>query len=113
MLNFWATWCEPCRIEMPEIQRAHERYGDRVAVVGVNVREPADLVRTFVEFSGYTWTFVLDPGSDVAELYRLRPIPTSFFIDASGVIRHIEYGIMTETAIRAVFDRLLQQTDAG
>src|SRR5690606_12601177 len=113
MLNFWATWCEPCRVEMPEIQRAHEHYGERVAMIGVNVREPGDLVRTFVEAHGYTWRFVLDPQSVVAERYRLRPIPTSFFIDGSGVIRHIEYGIMTEAAIRAVFDRLLQRTDAG
>ncbi|MFO7246368.1 MAG: TlpA disulfide reductase family protein [Thermaerobacter sp.] len=113
LLNFWATWCEPCRIEMPEIQRFHQRYGDRVAVVGINVREPRDLVQTYVEANGFTWTFVLDPGSRVADLYRLRPIPTSFFVDGSGVIRHIEYGILTEAAIRAVFDRLLRQQDAG
>jgi len=70
-------------------------------------------VQTYVEANGFTWTFVLDPGSRVADLYRLRPIPTSFFVDGSGVIRHIEYGILTEAAIRAVFDRLLRQQDAG
>ena len=110
LLNFWATWCEPCRVEMPALQRVHEAYGDRVAIVGVNLQEPADVVRTFVEGYGYTWTFVLDPDFSIADRYRIRPIPTSVFIDADGVIRHIEYGALSESTIRGIFDRLLART---
>ena len=85
-LNFWATWCSPCRDEMPDMQKLQQTLGDSILIVGIDMGESADTVREFVQDSGYTWTFVLDPDGEVSNTYNVSVIPTSLFIDAQGVI---------------------------
>jgi thiol-disulfide isomerase/thioredoxin len=99
-INFWATWCPPCRAEMPEIEAVYQEYKDKgVVVIGVDILEPEDVVRQFVEQGGYSWTFVLDISGEVAANYRITAIPTSFFIDREGIIQAVNIGAMTKRAI--------------
>ncbi len=99
MINFWATWCPPCKAEMPHIQRVHERFGDRVVILGVDLAEPEHIVRQYVEEHGYTWRFALDTDGTVSDRYLVRYIPTTFFVDPNGIIRRIYTGPMTENEI--------------
>ena len=101
-LNFWATWCSPCRAEMPDIEALHRKYRDRgVVVLGVDLRESESTVRTYLERGGYTWTFLIDTTGRVASAYRVSAIPTSFFIDREGVIRAVVIGGMTASTMEA------------
>ena len=101
-LNFWATWCPPCRAEMPDIEALHRQYRDQgVVVLGVDLREGEGTVRTYVEGGGYTWTFLLDKTGQVGTQYRVSAIPTSYFIDSEGIIRAVAIGGMTRQTMEA------------
>ena len=96
-VNFWATWCPPCRAEMPEMEAVYQEYKNKdVVVIGVNVLESEDDVRQFVEQGGYSWTFLLDVSGEVAANYEVVSIPASFFIDREGIIQAVNIGSMTE-----------------
>lgn len=84
-LNFWATWCEPCRIEMPDIQRLHEEQ-QNVQVLAVNMQEERGKVINFLFTNAYTFPALLDPQRETATDYLVRGIPTTYFIDENGVI---------------------------
>jgi peroxiredoxin len=97
MINLWATWCAPCRIEMPHIQDRFERYADEgFVVLAVDFDEPAEIVAEFRDELGLTFDLLLDPGAEVQELYRNRSYPSTFFVDANGVIQVQHIGVMTE-----------------
>jgi len=97
MINLWATWCAPCRIEMPHIQDRFERYaGEGFLVLAVDFDEPAGIVADFRDELGLTFDILLDPGAEVQELYRNRNYPSTFFIDENGVIQVQHIGLMTE-----------------
>lgn len=97
MINLWATWCAPCRIEMPHIQDRFERYaGEGFLVLAVDFDEPADIVADFRDELGLTFDILLDPGAEVQKLYRNRNYPSTFFVDADGVIQVQHIGLMTE-----------------
>ncbi len=99
-INFWATWCPPCRAEMPEIEAVYQEYKDKgVVVIGVDILEPEDVVRQFVEQGGYNWIFVLDATGAVSDDYKITAIPTSFFIDREGIIQVVKIGAMTKRAM--------------
>ncbi|MGG6431955.1 TlpA family protein disulfide reductase [Anoxybacillus sp. D401a] len=95
VLNFWASWCPPCRAEMPEMQRFHEQYGQHVAIVAVNLtnkEKSRDAVETFVHEKGVTFDIVLDEQGTVGKMYQVITIPTSYVIDEKGVIRSKHVG---------------------
>ena len=89
VLNFWATWCPPCRAEMPELQHVWEERGEGrdLIVLAVDVEEGAEAVAEFVENFGLTFPVVIDADGSVADHYRLPGLPSTFFIDAQGVLR--------------------------
>ena len=108
VLNFWATWCPPCRAEMPEIEAIHQQYKDKgVTVIGIDIRETVAEVRDFIEDGGLSWTFVIDRTGAVAAGYAVSAIPTSFFIDAAGIVRAIEVGAMTKGGMESRLARAL------
>ncbi len=108
-LNFWATWCPPCRAEMPEIEAVYQEYKDKgVVVIGVDILEPEDVVRQYVQQGGYSWTFVLDTSGEVAVNYEVSAIPTSFFIDREGIIQAVNIGAMTKRAIENKLDETIR-----
>ncbi|RME43798.1 MAG: TlpA family protein disulfide reductase [Chloroflexi bacterium] len=103
VLNFWATWCPPCRAELPHFQAAHQAYGDQVAILAVDEREDPQQVAGFAQRLGLTFPIPLDTDGRVGVLYRVRAFPTTYFIDADGVIRRVIRG----TTTRAVLDSTL------
>lgn len=87
VLNFWASWCPPCRAEMPDLERLYQTYRtDNLVVIGVNLQESPVTVRSFVEREGLGFPIVLDRDGSVTNLYRIIPLPTTFFIDPDGII---------------------------
>jgi cytochrome c biogenesis protein CcmG/thiol:disulfide interchange protein DsbE len=99
VLNFWATWCPPCRSEMPELQAASQRLAGQIAVVGVDQAETPAQVQAFTTQSDITYPIPLDQDAEVSRLYRVRSLPTTFFIDRSGVIRQMQIGPVTEATL--------------
>ncbi|MEX0788182.1 MAG: TlpA disulfide reductase family protein [Anaerolineales bacterium] len=100
VLNFWATWCEPCRSEMPMLQARYERDRERgLLVLGVDFDEAAEAVRAFGRELGITFPLLLDPGAEAQRLYRIRGYPSTFVIDREGllVVEHI--GLLTESRL--------------
>jgi thiol-disulfide isomerase/thioredoxin len=93
-INFWGTWCPPCRAEMPEMQKLYNDLKGEVEFIGVSAgpRDSPDLVKNFVKQYNYTWTFIHDPNSESLLTYRVGGIPSSYFIDKDGVIRGIHVG---------------------
>ncbi|MDV7764880.1 TlpA disulfide reductase family protein [Peribacillus sp. CSMR9] len=90
MLNFWATWCPPCKKEMPDMEKYTQQAGDDVVVLAVNI-DPENDVQSFVEDNGITFTIPLDSQSaknPVNERYKILSIPTTYFIDKEGIIRN-------------------------
>ena len=90
MLNFWATWCPPCKKEMPDMEKYTQQAGDDVVVLAVNI-DPENDVQAFVEDNGITFTIPLDSQSaknPVNERYKILSIPTTYFIDKQGIIRN-------------------------
>ncbi len=106
LLNFWAAWCPPCRKEMPDLQNFHERYGEKVVLLGVNWGEDANTVKEFLARYGVKYLNLLDERGTAFVLYRLTGIPTSFFIDREGFIRGIWLGPLKVEEIAGIFERL-------
>ncbi len=96
LINYWATWCLPCRAEMPLLQQYAERYGDDLVVLAINNGEPADEVEAFIRELDLTLPVLLDPEETVTQLYRIRGFPTTLFIDRDGKIRYQHIGILNE-----------------
>ena len=102
VINFWATWCGPCRIEMPALEARFKEYeASGLKILAVDFDESDEKVRKFGDELGLTFTILLDPGANVQKLYRIRADPTSFFIDREGVIQVQHFGAMTEEQLDA------------
>ncbi len=108
VVNFWATWCGPCEREIPTLQAAAERYGDRVQIVGVDQGEPPAEVQLFVEQYGMTFPIPLDAGGAVVHAFNVQGLPTTFFIDGEGVIRKIWPGEMNSVTLTEGIQELLE-----
>lgn len=93
---FWATWCTPCQQEAPDIRAAfHEHRGDDLAVLAIDLWEPATAVRAYARAHDLDYTIGLDPAAAVMDLYRARGLPSHFFLDGDGVIRARYSGQLT------------------
>lgn len=111
LVNFWATWCAPCRLEMPMLQRMHERHEPRgFALVGFSVdRGGADGVRDFLREYGVTYPVAV-VGREVEEAFGgIRGYPTSFLIDRSGVVRNVVIGPLAPATLELAVRRLLDE----
>lgn len=93
-INFWATWCPPCRLEMPTMEEAYREHRSRgLEILAISIDTgPKDVIRNFMQQYGLTFPVLLDPEGEVMHLYRLFSIPASFLIDKEGVIRFKELG---------------------
>lgn len=104
MLNFWATWCEPCRKEMPDMQRQYEIYKDQgIEIVAVNIAESNLAAQRFAERYELHFPIVMDRDRTVTRQYNVGQLPSSFFIDENGVVVEHVVGMMSADQIR---DRL-------
>lgn len=107
VINFWATWCVPCRVEMPELQALHEAQPD-VRVLAVNLGEPLDLIVDWVTHFGLTFDIVLDAEQTIAANYRLRGQPSTYIVSPEGTITAIFYGPTTQQALEAALEPFLR-----
>ncbi len=109
VMDFWATWCGPCRVVMPSLQELHETHGDRVTVVGINVWESGDPA-AFMEENGYTYTMVLN-GDEVASEYMVESIPTFYVIAPDGTVAFHAVGAdpANDEALRETVGTLLEE----
>lgn len=99
-MNFWATWCPPCRAEMPEIEAAYRKYQkDGLVVLGIDARENDETVKQFVEAGSFSWTMLMDFRGEQISNYGVIAFPTSFFIDRQGFIRATQVGGMDKRGI--------------
>ncbi len=94
LLNFWATWCPPCRKEVPDLQKFHEQYGDKITLLGINFGEEAQDVRAFMKRYAATYPTLMDANGKVFVLYQLTGLPTSFWVDQQGIVRGMWLGAM-------------------
>ncbi len=116
MLNFWATWCPPCRAEMPAMERLYREYASRgFAIVAIDYREGPDLVQPFVEELGLTFPIALDRDGKVTDAkYPTGGLPTTYILDRQGrvVARRIGFADWDSAAARALVETLLAEPAA-
>lgn len=94
LVNLWASWCGPCRAEMPAMQRLHEAYGDDFVILAVNMtaQDSQTAALAFAAEYGLTFPILFDPSGEVGRLYENRALPSSYFVDRDGVIREVVIG---------------------
>ena len=108
ILNFWATWCPPCRTEMPDLEAVwRERGKDGLVIVGVDLGESPSSVQSFVTRVGVTYPIALDIDQRVGVLYATNSLPTTYFIDASGTIQDRYTGGMNKRVMTSKLAPLL------
>ncbi|MBN1286956.1 MAG: redoxin domain-containing protein [Anaerolineae bacterium] len=101
LLNFWATWCEPCRVEMPEFQQAAVDYRDKLVVLPVNLEETPEAIIAFAEKEGLRLGFVLDQAHRVSDLYKVVAQPTTYLIAPDGTVTVKHAGPLTLEQLEA------------
>jgi peroxiredoxin len=103
MVNFWATWCPPCRAEMPDMQKLYEDNGYTILALNMTSTETnVEDVGEFVDELGLTFPILMDETADVMENYSIQVYPTSYLIDSSGRVQRVILGAMN-------YDQMLQQ----
>ena len=101
LVNFWATWCLPCRVEMPLLAQAPARYGADLVVLAVDVQESLQAAASYATASGLALPMLADTDGTVAALYRVRALPTTFVVDRSGVVVRSHRGAITSAQVLA------------
>jgi peroxiredoxin len=106
VLNFWATWCAPCVMEMVFFQEIQDLYPDQVLVLAINQEEKLEVVSEFIKDMGFNLEILLDQSGDITKLYQVLALPSTFFIDQQGVVRYHHMGSLS----REQLDVYLAQT---
>jgi cytochrome c biogenesis protein CcmG/thiol:disulfide interchange protein DsbE len=100
LLNFWATWCGPCRLEMPLFEQySQDLVNDGLIILAINLQEAIPVVQDYVEELGLTFPVLLDSDGKVSQQYRIIGYPSSILIDRTGQIQVIHIGIITEAQL--------------
>ena len=110
ILNFWATWCVPCREEMPLLQTAYERYKENalaVLAISQDTKGSQKTVREYVANAALTFQVLLDPDGTVAGQYHVLLLPSTVFVNAQGVITGIHHGLVTAKQLEQYLTALL------
>ncbi|MFC2052094.1 TlpA family protein disulfide reductase [Chloroflexota bacterium] len=93
LINFWASWCGPCRAEMPYIQQIFEKWSDRgLVILAIDIGESRSTVEDFMQSYGLSFPALLDMNKTVSAEYNIRFIPTTFLIDKDGIIKAVKIG---------------------
>ncbi len=113
LINFWASWCPPCRLEMPDIVRAYEAHqaeGFVILAINLTFQDSLQEAQHFVNEFNMSFPVLLDETGEVTtDMYGLFGLPTSVFVDRSGIITHIQIGPMTEKQIEELVGAILKK----
>lgn len=109
LLNFWASWCDPCKEEAPELKALAEKYKDSLDIYAVNVTlyDKLDEAKAFVEEYGYTFPVLLDEKEEVYRMFNGIAFPTNVLIDEQGVIRDVIVGVIPPEELEAKIKNLI------
>jgi DsbE subfamily thiol:disulfide oxidoreductase len=109
LVNFWATWCPPCRGEIPELIKLYKKYsGQKMALVAIDLQEDPGQVKAFAKSNGMNFMVLVDTKGIAGNQYRVSGIPTTFIIDNKGVIRDMTVGGTTLEALEAKIQPLIK-----
>ena len=109
-LNFWATWCPPCRAEMPEIEKVYQQYKDKdFVVLAVDLGEDKNTVKNFIRQNKYNFKVLLDSDQSVASQYNISAIPVSYFIDKDGNVVAKRVGALSEEEMQSYVTQLIEK----
>lgn len=92
VVNAFASWCGPCRAETPDLVRFYQENRDKVVLVGLNIGESESAILSYQQDFGVPHPLVFDPGGSIAGLFRLRGLPTTWFVDPQGIVHTIHAG---------------------
>lgn len=106
VLNFWATWCPPCRQEMPELESFSKKHKDTVLFYAVNLQEPDEQVKAFISKNQYQMPVLLDSEGAVTAKFVIRAIPTTIILNEKGVIKFRKSGPVTADELESVLKEL-------
>jgi thiol-disulfide isomerase/thioredoxin len=109
VLNFWASWCGPCRMEMPAFERTSLKYADRAAILGINQAESAETIERFAQTTAVTYPLLVDEDQIINKDYAVSNLPTTIFVDAKGVIREVFVGTMNQAVLEDKIKSLLEE----
>jgi peroxiredoxin len=121
LINFWGTWCEPCKAETPALEQAYsELKDDDFVILGVNLlfqeraqyKRDVDAVQQFITLYGVSYPITLDKDGSVSQSYAIAPIPTSYVIDQQGNMRFIRVGGLTSANVKAMVEKLKKEASA-
>lgn len=108
-INFWATTCEPCRVEMPVMQKLYDKHKDQLEIIGVSVAEGPTTATRYIKEYGYTWTFIMDAGVRINSRYHAAGLPTHVFINREGLITKLAYGALGVAQMNGYLAEILDQ----
>nr|WP_315465869.1 TlpA disulfide reductase family protein [uncultured Rhodoferax sp.] len=94
LINFWASWCEPCRAEMPSLQALAEREKATLVVLSINLKESPEAIARFVQSTGLTLPVLRDPQGDVARAWGIKIFPSTVLVDSAGQVRSVVRGAL-------------------
>jgi len=99
LINFWATWCSPCRIEIPYILQVYDKWSDNgLMLLTINNGESASQVGEFMQSQGLSFPVLLDIRGSIVQSYNIVGLPTTFFIDKDGIIQYVKVGAFRSVA---------------
>jgi thiol-disulfide isomerase/thioredoxin len=103
LLDFWATWCPPCRVDAPALEKLHKKYGSQLAVVGISVNETREIVEAFLKKNPHTFPIALSSENDLSRTYEVSVFPTYIIVDAEG---NFETAVEGDKGFDGLRDRL-------
>jgi len=112
ILNFWASWCGPCKMEMPDFDEMYQTYGDQVHFLMVNLtdgsQETVETASSFIAEQGYTFPVYFDTEQSGAIAYGVNAVPVTYFVDAEGNFVAWQQGVLTAQTLQIGMDMLLE-----
>jgi peroxiredoxin len=110
VVNFWATWCPPCRAEIPDLEAAYQDFRDEgLVVLGVNVQDPVHMIEPFVTEMGMSYPVVMDTTGMVMKDYRAPGLPVSLIVDRDGIIKERHVGYLSAEQLADYLEKVLSE----